>query len=66
MVLFPAIYLLAALYFLRQWWKAFKQDTELSAEESRFSWFVLIIATLLWPVVVPISMLEKSFTPAAN
>jgi hypothetical protein len=66
MVLLPAIYLSAALYYFTHWWKAFQQDTDLSDEESRFSWFVIVVATLLWPIVVPISEIEKSIRPCCE
>jgi hypothetical protein len=39
--------------------KAFSQETNLSLPERNTSWRVLILATIIWPLVVPISNLEK-------
>ena len=39
------------------WLKFFQQDSDISPEEKRLSWFILIIGAILWPLVVPISYL---------
>ncbi|MGB5963165.1 MAG: hypothetical protein WBG73_21185 [Coleofasciculaceae cyanobacterium] len=44
------------------WLKFFQQDSDISLEEKRLSWFILIVGAILWPLVVPISylgLLEK-------
>ena len=52
------VYLLMASCFFYSWLKLFKQDTNLSSDERLLSQIVLVIATILWPVVVPITYLE--------
>lgn len=44
------------------WLKFFQQDSDISPEEKRLSWFILIVGAILWPLVIPISylgLLEK-------
>jgi hypothetical protein len=53
-----ATYLLMAIPFLSIWLNAFRRDTSLSARDRQLSLVVLAVATVLWPVVVPISYLE--------
>lgn len=53
-----ATYLLMAVPFLSIWLNAFRRDTSLSARERQLSLVVLAIATVFWPVVVPLSYLE--------
>ena len=52
------VYLLMASCFFYSWLKLFKKDTTLSSNERLLSRIVLVIATILWPVVVPIAYLE--------
>ena len=52
------VYLLMASCFFYSWLKLFKKDTSLSSNERLLSRIVLLIATILWPVVVPIAYLE--------
>lgn len=52
-------YLFGSFYYSTLCYKAFQQDTDLTAQEKRSSWIVLIVATLLWPLVLPLSCLEK-------
>jgi uncharacterized membrane protein len=59
MVFLGAVYLLFAGYFFKGWVQLYKQDTKMSAEEKQLSRVILAIATVLWPVVVPISYAEK-------
>lgn len=54
-----AVYLLFAGYFFKGWFDLYKRDTKMSAEEKQLSWVILAIATLLWPIAVPLSYMEK-------
>lgn len=51
-------YLLMASCFFNSWLQLFKKDTSLSANDRLLSMVMLFIATILWPVVVPIAYLE--------
>jgi hypothetical protein len=47
---------------VRVWFKFFQQDSNISVEEKRISWVILITGAAFWPIVVPIaylSLLEK-------
>ena len=52
------VYLMMASCFFYSWLKLFKKDTNLSSDERLLSQIVLVIATILWPIVVPIAYLE--------
>jgi Trk-type K+ transport system membrane component len=52
------VYLIIATCFFRIWFKFFYRDSSLSSEEKRLSWLILLIATFLWFVAVPIAYLE--------
>lgn len=52
------IYLTLAFYFFTIWLKFFKRDTDLSLEDKQFSLLILVVATLLWPFVVPLAYIE--------
>ena len=54
-----SLYLLLALYYFMIWLNIFRKDTDLSLEEKHLSWIVLIVATIFWPITVPISYFEK-------
>ena len=52
-------YLLIGGFFFNLWLSFFLQERAfLSPEQKRPSWIVLIVATILWPIVVPISYIE--------
>lgn len=59
------VYLLISSYFFTNWLKFFKRKPRLSPEEIFLSFVILVVATILWPVVVPISYLKlvKARTP---
>jgi hypothetical protein len=57
------VYLISASYFFTLWLKFFKQDTNLSFEERCFSLLILGIATLFWPIVVPLAYIELLSKP---
>ncbi len=59
MLILTVFYLLSALYYCVNWFKIFKKATHLSPQEVSYSWQVLIVATIFWPIVVPLSYLEK-------
>ena len=51
-------YLLITSYFFINWLKFFNSSSSLSIEDKFLSVVVLVIATILWPFVVPISLLK--------
>ena len=55
---FVVAYLLTSLYFCKNWLRFFKRNANLSVEDRFLSVVILVIATISWPVVVPISYLE--------
>ena len=60
MAFIGAVYLLVAGYFFNKWFKLYRQDTNMSEEEKQLSKVILAIATVLWPVTVPLSYIEKA------
>ncbi len=54
-----ALYFSKAFYHFAIWFNVFKQETSLSSTDKGLLWGVLVLATILWPIVVPISYLEK-------
>jgi hypothetical protein len=57
------ICLTSAFYFFTIWLKFFKRDTGLSLEDKQLSLVILGVATLLWPVVVPLAYIELLSKP---
>jgi hypothetical protein len=51
-------YLFMAPVFLTTWLKVFKVDPSFSSEDRLLCIVIYTMATILWPVVVPISYLE--------
>jgi hypothetical protein len=52
-------YCMIAAHFLRVWLRFFKKDyTHLSAEDKLISKQILALATIFWPIVVPLAYLE--------
>ncbi len=51
-------YLIGSCYFLTNWFKFFKKNLNSSVEDSFLAIVILVIATVLWPFAVPISLLE--------
>ena len=51
-------YLLITFYFFINWLKFFNQASICSVEDWSLSVITLVIATILWPFVVPITLLE--------
>lgn len=49
--------LLAGLFFVR-WLDFFVEDEEMSQQMRLLSTFVLVLATILWPITVPFAYLE--------
>lgn len=52
------IYLLTAGVFFSRWIKFFLKDTTMSSRQKQISVLVLLISTVFWPIVAPISYLE--------
>lgn len=52
------IYLGMAYCFLIEWLGFFLADKEMNSEQRFFSSLILVIATILWPIVVPFAYLE--------
>ncbi len=67
-LILTVIYFATAIQCFVGWFKRFRQDTSLSDAEKRLCWQVLAIATIFWPIVLPISSLEKRIvaSPAEN
>lgn len=55
---FGLIYLVSAAYFFKIWYSYFQQDSSLTEQDRLLSLGILLVATIFWPVVVPISYLE--------
>jgi hypothetical protein len=51
-------YLLISLCFFINWLNFFKQKQNLAPEDRFLSLVILVIATIFWPVAVPISCME--------
>ncbi len=51
-------YFIMAFSFFQKWLVFFIADAEMSSEERVFSMIILVIATVFWPVVVPLAYLE--------
>lgn len=52
------VYWLMAIHVFMFWLDFFKKDRSMSNKEKLQSKIILVIATLFWPIVVPISYLE--------
>lgn len=55
---FLTAYLLPSSIFFKNWLKFSKQKGKLSAEETLLSFVLLLIATILWPLLMPYYCLE--------
>lgn len=51
-------YLLMASFFLTRWLEFFEKDTSVTSNDRFLSEWILVLATILWPVAVPIAYLE--------
>lgn len=51
-------YLIVSCYFFTNWFKFFKKHLNYSVEDSFLAIVILVIATVLWPFAVTISLLE--------
>lgn len=62
------IYLLMSTCFFTIWLEFLKRDmiASLSLQEKCLAWVTLSIATILWPVVVPIAYLELLWAKRNN
>jgi hypothetical protein len=58
-ILLLIAYLFVTSYFFINWLKFFNRSPSLSIEDRFLSVVILIIATLLWPFVVPISFIDE-------
>lgn len=59
MEILSALYLSAALYSFASLFKALKEETNLSPEQRQCSLKVISLAAIFWPIVMPLSYLEK-------
>ena len=59
MMVLLIIYLLVACKLLHTWIKSIEKNPDLSYDQKYICWIVLAIATVFWPIVVPISYMEK-------
>ncbi|MEC4815523.1 MAG: hypothetical protein SAK29_19940 [Scytonema sp. PMC 1069.18] len=53
-----AIYFLMAYCFFNEWLYFFLADDEMTSEQRFLSSIILIAATIIWPIVVPLAYLE--------
>ncbi|MEQ9000533.1 MAG: hypothetical protein RID53_29035 [Coleofasciculus sp. B1-GNL1-01] len=53
-----AFYVIMLPILFSRWLDFMQRDHSLSSKEKFSSWVLLVIATILWPIVVPISYLE--------
>ncbi|MEQ9373499.1 MAG: hypothetical protein RIG63_31420 [Coleofasciculus chthonoplastes F3-SA18-01] len=53
-----AFYVVMLPILFSRWLDFMQNDDSLSSNEKFSSWVLLVIATILWPIVVPISYLE--------
>ena len=53
-----AFYVIMLPILFSRWLDFMQRDDSLSSNEKFSSWVLLVIATILWPIVVPISYLE--------
>ncbi|WP_341998064.1 hypothetical protein [Chlorogloeopsis sp. ULAP02] len=44
--------------FFTNWLEFFQQDKDMNSGERSFSSAILVIATILWPIIVPFAYLE--------
>ncbi|MGB3650328.1 MAG: hypothetical protein WBA41_03840 [Rivularia sp. (in: cyanobacteria)] len=51
-------YLIMACCFFMHWLDFFIADTEMNLAQRYFSMVILVMATILWPLIVPLSYLE--------
>jgi hypothetical protein len=52
------IYLVMAYRFFTEWLDFFLEDEEMNSEERYFFGIILVIASILWIIVVPLAYLE--------
>lgn len=52
------VYLIMACCFFNEWLVFFLADEEMDSDVRLFSIVILVIATILWPIVVPFAYLE--------
>lgn len=58
-MILAVLYFTTAIQCFASWFKRFKRDTSLSNPEKRLCLKVLTIATIFWPIVLPLCSLEK-------
>ncbi|NJM22579.1 MAG: hypothetical protein HC836_07480 [Richelia sp. RM2_1_2] len=51
-------YLIMACCFFVQWLSFFIDDKEMNSAQRYFSMIILALATILWPLIVPLAYLE--------
>lgn len=58
-LILAVLYFTTAIQCFASWFQRFQRDTRLSRAEKRLCWKVLAIATIFWPIVLPLCSLEK-------
>jgi hypothetical protein len=58
-LILTALYITKAIQCFANWFRRFRQDTSLSESEKRLCLKVLALATVFWPIVLPLSAMEK-------
>jgi hypothetical protein len=59
MSILPVIYLSVAVWSFANLFKGLQEEINLSFEERKYAWEVIILAATLWLIIMPISYLEK-------
>ncbi|HBE19157.1 MAG TPA: hypothetical protein DEG17_22705 [Cyanobacteria bacterium UBA11149] len=59
MMVLLGVYLSVACKLLHTWLKAFQQTPDLAKDQKYLCGIVFAIATVFWPIIIPISYLEK-------
>lgn len=52
------VYLIMASCFFNQWLVFFLADEDMDSQQRFYSTIVLVMATMLWPIIVPLAYLE--------
>jgi len=56
--IFLIFYLVIAYLLFKKWLFLFLQDEDMSSNQRSYSWGILVIGTIFWPIVVPFAYLE--------
>ena len=57
-LLFSINYVLISFYFLQNWLRFSRQNPTYNPVDKFLSFLMLVVTTILWPLIVPISCME--------